>query len=1370
LIGYWNGADSSGNVIPDHAYNGHDLDLSSANPARMVGPVSKALHFDGSGSVSMGASVVPGAGPITFETWIRTVRPGSDQGVIALGVDALNQGLALFVGSNGKLGVGEASVGGVQGNSIVTDGIWHHVAGVVTSGGGVSLYVDGVYDGSGTLNAYDVSGGVARIGAFYNGAGNFTGDIADVRLWSTARTATEIQNHMTTGLTGGESGLAGNWLLHDATGSSSIISLFGPGGTATGTLTSVDSGMPHMIEPPSSAMHFAGGGGVIVGKAIGQGSGPITYEAWIRTTVGGDQHIFLTDGVTAGAGLWFYVHTDGKLHLSVVGNTEGPSSNAVVADGTWHHVAVSLATGGAYTIYVDGSADVTGSAGAYALDGTVVIGSGGNGVTSFAGDIADARVWDTVRTAADIQNNMDNLLTGSEPGLVGNWHLDAVNGTTVVDSAATPHNGIIPILHHASVSGSPLTSVTTGLPAGEPQNGMHFGGNSSVTSQSALTLASHTVEAWIRTTDGGFWPGIFSTDSPSGSSQWVQMAIYGGKLAVEVGATVSSGKSYLGSTTLNDGQWHNVAYVVDTADNTLKLYVDGVLETITVQFGWDASISTFASTTAVQIGVNQNGAAKFSGDIADVQVWGAALGAAQIQQHMITVPTGTEPGLLANWRLDEASNATTIIDHHAGGPLTPVSNDAPIYDQLVTADYGAPYHGVLAADSPTSATLTWSPVGGTAGAAFTAGLHGSAVINADGSFTYTPTAGWHGVDKIMVQAVGADGFVSTKAIAIEVPSPVEPVGVGAAGGALQFNGSQYAQASDVLLTNQSFSFEFWANRAASSASAQTALYQNGALSVGFVDATNFAFSLGGSTITVASGSLVNTWTHWAGSYDAATHLMSLYENGVPVGTPVAGPSSFTGAVPLYVGSDNASHGFVGQMDEVRLFGDVRSAAEVADDYLRRTTTTDDHLLAEWHMDRVMTTVGGVAHVVDSSASGLDLTMAVGSVPLYINMPGKAVHFNGSGDHVTFTNATLAQAGNALTATTVEGWIHTTSAVNETILSLGDSTATGAGIKIYMNGGQLGFAVQGAGGSSGGTSAVVNDGLWHHVAFTLTSDGTASLYLDGTLAGVTTGVTPLYITNGAGYIGQTVSNTNYFSGDMSDLRVWDYARTQTEIQSYRNIRLTGDEVGLLDNWRLDDAVVSGSVPDTSGNAPGTLTGGTITSIKPKVYDDVITLREDTVARGGLLAIDHDNAAAPLTVTLTQQAAHGTVTLTNGTAGPSYTYTPDTHYYGSDSFVVGIDDGSGNLTYGSIGVSIREIHEAPQLSGTGNFTIAQGGTHGLGYTISDPLGEAGNQQYGVVLTSAHGDITLGHTMGITFGSNSVNGSHSLVFHGTLDRVQA
>ena len=89
-------------------------------------------------------------------------------------------------------------VGGVSSASTITnDGQWHHVAVTfVDSSNAVSLYIDGIAEGNGTLNLpLDVGGHVVKLGGHPDGH-YFRGLIDEFRIFNQALSSTTVQSMM----------------------------------------------------------------------------------------------------------------------------------------------------------------------------------------------------------------------------------------------------------------------------------------------------------------------------------------------------------------------------------------------------------------------------------------------------------------------------------------------------------------------------------------------------------------------------------------------------------------------------------------------------------------------------------------------------------------------------------------------------------------------------------------------------------------------------------------------------------------------------------------------------------------------------------------------------------------------------------------------------------------------------------------------------------------------------------------------------------------------------------------------------------------------------------------------------------------------
>jgi len=97
--------------------------------------------------------------------------------------------------------------------------------------------------------------------------------------------------------------------------------------------------------------------------------------------------------------------------------------------------------------------------------------------------------------------------------------------------------------------------------------------------------------------------------------------------------------------------------------------------------------------------------------------------------------------------------------------------------------------------------------------------------------------------------------------------------------------------------------------------------------------------------------------------------------------------------------------------------------------------------------------------------------------------------------------------------------------------------------------------------------------WHHFAGIYSAtDNFARLYVDGLLVAEKPGFGPLENTPVDLYVGDS-PYTSYesFSGQIDEVRIWNIARTQCEIQHNLYRQLRGEEQGLVGYWRFDEGI-------------------------------------------------------------------------------------------------------------------------------------------------------------------------------------------------------
>ena len=136
--------------------------------------------------------------------------------------------------------------------------------------------------------------------------------------------------------------------------------------------------------------------------------------------------------------------------------------------GGWHHLAVTYdGRGGAaaangITIYVDGVAVAltrSNSAAYVAMENRAIplqIGRESTNWKQYDGGLDEIRIWELVRTQAQIQAAMSTELTGAEPGLVAYWKINEGLGTAVADGSPS---GLAATMFNSPTwtSGGPMT-------------------------------------------------------------------------------------------------------------------------------------------------------------------------------------------------------------------------------------------------------------------------------------------------------------------------------------------------------------------------------------------------------------------------------------------------------------------------------------------------------------------------------------------------------------------------------------------------------------------------------------------------------------------------------------------------------------------------------------------------------------------------------------------------------------------------------------------------------------------------------------------------------------------------------------------------
>ena len=482
----------------------------------------------------------------------------------------------------------------------------------------------------------------------------------------------------------------------------------------------------HSDQPPSQAALTSPGNPYIQAPALAamQGGSARSLELWFSTTNTSQQP--LVDAGNTGAGIAnqaFLIEltqqggvggsppANGQgLILDLSGQTvylPGPSlATSTWTDGRPHHLVVTLA-GSAVSIFVDAaqpSGLVYGSGG---WSGTRAqpfnlasppntaanpiwfghshVADFGIGATYFSGVLDEIAVYDKAlapdRVSAHFTagSGYKNAVTNDSP--VAYYRLDdASRAPSVADSSGHGNS--------ASWSGGATTGVAGATNDGDTS--MSFDGSSGEVDTAYLQngVTAFSVEAWVKTTDGGANRAIVQDRGGSSGSGPGQSLTLG--LDLNTATATGPGDPFFildangaaigvwSPRAINDGKWHHVVGTwagsagSAVAPGQFALYVDGAAMT-TNQVSAGSATAPLSGSGGTKIARHDAWNTFLGGSVDEVAVYGIALSGQQVQTHFGAVANanyrskvlGDLP--LVYYRLDDPAAATTLADGSGHG-------------------------------------------------------------------------------------------------------------------------------------------------------------------------------------------------------------------------------------------------------------------------------------------------------------------------------------------------------------------------------------------------------------------------------------------------------------------------------------------------------------------------------------------------------------------------------------------------------------------------------------------------------------------------------------------------------------------------------
>jgi len=481
---------------------------------------------------------------------------------------------------------------------------------------------------------------------------------------------------------------------------------------------------------------------------------------------------------------------------------------------------------------------------------------------------------------------------------------------------------------------------------------------------------------------------------------------------------------------------------------------------------------------------------------------------------------------------------------------------------------------------------------------------------------------------------------------------------------------------------------------------------------------NFRFYIQGGALTVSSSAVSNSlvmddfaavqagvWQHVAASYDGTN--VTLFVDGAEVfsGAFDLGPVN---AGDLIIGNDSGSNLFDGEMAHVALWNTSFDSAGI-EEHINGIDSYDEGLVGYWKLDDGAGTTAANFAQGDDAADGADGVISgsyawTNTAPLIVEQ-GNKLGFDGT-DYVTISDN---GAFTTMSELTLETW------VNFDSLPAGDTTlfsrwsATKAFLLTVNDSGQILMQIT--------TDGVTNDvsmqtaagsvdvGEWTHIAATVAQDG-IHIYVNGIdvsgalvedNAGALAAMAALPTLTEDIYLGtyNNSGNSNFLIGEMSNVAIWETARSAAEIRDSMH-EGPDDTEGLVGYWPLSegDGTVATDISGFGNNGVVVDATAWVNDAAPVYGDVAVETFWGTPISGQLALIDEESDAinaAALDGT-NGGAQHGTVSGSKIGDFFDFTYTPtDPLFSGVDSFSIQTTDDLTNTAIQKITVYVGDVEE-------------------------------------------------------------------------------
>ncbi len=385
----------------------------------------------------------------------------------------------------------------------------------------------------------------------------------------------------------------------------------------------------------------------------------------------------------------------------------------------------------------------------------------------------------------------------------------------------------------------------------------------------------------------------------------------------------------------------------------------------------------------------------------------------------------------------------------------------------------------------------------------------------------------------------------------------------------------------------------------------------------YFDNSHYILTSGAGNISVQWGTTnylifgfvsLNEWHHLAFTLDGSANTVELILDGILIGTATRTETSLNS--DLYLGryATNTSRDWDGLIDEFRVWSELRTLTEIRDNMCLKLTGSETNLDIYYKLDE-----GTGTSVMDETSNNQDATKTtdgtwelsaapLGDTSTYFFLEdltspwaGNALDCDGSNDYVSLGTRALFQPTAALT---VEAWLYIRDdgswEAPLTYLQDNGTSESGYGITFNGNTGDLMWWVQTVGNSTNnyGNYPQFTPTLdtWFHFAGTY--DGSElKIYVNGVptdsvnrTGNIDWSPSPLDFRLGVYYDN---NENNYFEGTIDEVRLWNVARTHSEIRDNYCQEIPGNSTGLIGYWQLNSSSGTTATDSSTNSNDGTL---------------------------------------------------------------------------------------------------------------------------------------------------------------------------------------